>query len=196
MIVAYSLYFPEKLIHKFLHVGETVMQVAEDVVEKIVDATKDIFNTMVMIDLIPGEPFYKGEQQIRTDVMSLVSFTGEYNGTIAVFCPSNIALKIATNMLGMEANKLDDDVKDAVGEVTNMIAGNVKTSLTESLGDMSLTIPLVITGDGLSISAAGKDYEMVVVQSLSCKSSDPWLLTPFKIVDDEFHVGIIFKKVA
>ena len=97
-------------------------------------------------------------------------------------------------MLGMEIDKVDEDVKDAVGEVTNMIAGNVKTTLSETLGEMSLTIPLVITGDSLSVSASGKDYEVIAVSSLSCKSSDSWLMTPFKVEGEEIYVGLIIKK--
>ncbi|MGR3311276.1 MAG: chemotaxis protein CheX [Candidatus Brocadiales bacterium] len=170
--------------------------VAEDVVGNIVEATKSVFNTMVSIDLDSGTSFYKDERPIGADIMALVSFAGEHNGTISIFCSAGISLKIASNMLGMPMKEINDDVKDAVGEVVNMIAGNVKTGLAETFGEMSLTIPLVITGDSLSITAAGKDYEVVIASSLSCKSNDAWLMTPFKLEGEVFHVGLIFKKAT
>lgn len=170
--------------------------VADNVVEKIVESTNSVFSTMLSIDLESEKSFYKDEHQITTDIMALVCFTGKYNGTISIFCPAGVACKIATNMLGMETNVIDDDVKDAVGEVVNMIAGNVKTDLTEEFGEMHLTIPLVITGDSLSISAIGKNYEMVVVPSLSCNSNDSWLMTPFMLEGEKFNVGLILRKTS
>lgn len=170
--------------------------VAEGVVEAIVESTKSVFQTMISMDVESGTPFYEDERMIKTDIMALVGFTGEYNGTISIFCHFNMALKIASNMLGMPLDVINGDVKDAVGEVANMIAGNVKTKLAETFGEMTLTIPLVIAGNSLSISTTVKEYEMVVVSSLSCTSKDCWLMTPFDSEGEKIYVGLMIKKVS
>ncbi|HLG30204.1 MAG TPA: chemotaxis protein CheX [Candidatus Brocadiales bacterium] len=169
--------------------------VAEGVVETIVEATKSVFNTMISMDVEPGAPFYQDERMIKTDIMALVGFTGKYNGTISIFCHFNMALKIASNMLGMPLDVINGDVKDAVGEVANIIAGNVKTKLTGTFGEMMLTIPLVIAGNSLSISTTVKEYEMVVVSSLSCTSKDSWLMIPFDSEREKIHVGLMIRKI-
>ena len=45
-----------------------------------------------------------------------------------------------------EYKAVDGEVLDAVAEVTNMIIGNVKTSLEEILGPLGLSVPTVIYG--------------------------------------------------
>ena len=49
-------------------------------------------------------------------------------------------------MLMMEATEIDDDVLDAVGELTNMVAGAAKAELEEY--SMQVSLPNVITGAG------------------------------------------------
>jgi chemotaxis protein CheX len=47
-------------------------------------------------------------------------------------------------MLGDRSDSLTADVMDAIGEITNMIAGRVKTGLAHL--EMNLALPTVITG--------------------------------------------------
>ncbi|MBI4007800.1 MAG: chemotaxis protein CheX [Planctomycetes bacterium] len=170
--------------------------VVDGVVESIVESTKSVFKTMISMDVKSDAPFYEEERMIKTDVMALVSFTGEYNGTISIFCRAGTAIKIASNMLGTPMNALDGVVKDAIGEVANMIAGNVKTGLIDTLGEMTLTIPLVIAGVSFSISTFSGDYEAIVVSSLSCSSNDSWLMIPFDADGEKIYVGLMVKKIS
>ena len=62
----------------------------------------------------------------------------------------------------VEYTAVDDEVLDAVAEVTNMILGNVKTSLEERLGPMGLSIPTVIYGRNFSSRTVGKQEWTVV----------------------------------
>jgi chemotaxis protein CheX len=57
---------------------------------------------------------------------------------------------------------VDDEVLDAVAEVTNMILGNVKTALEERIGPMGLSIPTVIYGRNFSSKTVGKQEWTVV----------------------------------
>ena len=64
------------------------------------------------------------------------------------------------------------------------------------LGEMYLTIPLVIAGDSLSISTTGGDYKVIVVSSLSCSSKDSWLIIPFDSGGEKIHIGLMIKKLS
>jgi chemotaxis protein CheX len=44
------------------------------------------------------------------------------------------------------SDSVNEDVLDAVAEVSNMIIGNVKTFLEDRLGSMALSIPTVVFG--------------------------------------------------
>ena len=50
---------------------------------------------------------------------------------------------------------LNEDVLDAVSEVSNMVIGNVKTGLEEKLGPLGLSIPTVIFGRNYRTHSAG-----------------------------------------
>ena len=96
-------------------------------------------------------------------------------------------------MLMTEMTIFTSEVKDAIGEVSNMIAGNVKTKLTAQYGDMHLSIPIVIAGEGLSITAVNNN-PVVADTTLSCFSKDPWLMTPFISSNEKFNIGLLLKE--
>ncbi|MHC4182341.1 MAG: chemotaxis protein CheX [Planctomycetota bacterium] len=169
----------------------------ENITEDVVNATKEIFSTMIPMEINTEDSFYQKEDMISTDVMSLVSFTGEHSGIVAFFCSKDIALKITSNMLGMEATEFDQDSKDAVGEVTNMIAGALKNKVLDTFGEMHLSVPIVIAGADLTISSTSGDGDAQAVKinsSVTCNSQNSWLMTPFSSNGQKFNVGLIVKK--
>lgn len=150
---------------------------------------------MIPMELKSGDSFYQNEAMITTDVVSLVSFTGEHSGIIALFCSKEIALKITTNMLGIEVTELDHDTKDAIGEVTNMIAGTLKNKVFETFGAMHLSVPIVIGGADLTISSSsGETHGVRISSAVTCNSKSSWLMIPFSSDELRFNVGLIVKK--
>ena len=167
--------------------------IMESVALDITSSTKTLFETMIMLDLQPDNAFFEDDTQIKTDVIGMVSFTGKYHGVIALFCSKRFALKMASNMLMTDITDFTHEVKDAVGEVSDMIAGNVKTKLTPQYGEMYLSIPIVIAGEGLSITAVD-NHPVVADTTISCFSKDPWLMTPFISNGEKFNVGLLLKE--
>ncbi len=167
----------------------------ENITEDIVNSTKEIFSTMIPMEIKAEDSFYQKEDMISTDVMSLVSFTGEHSGIVAFFCSKKIALKVTSSMLGMEVGEFDQDSKDAIGEVTNMIAGALKNKVLDTFGAMHLSVPIVIAGADLTISSASGEHEaMKVNSSVTCNSQNSWLMVPFSSDGQKFNVGLIVKK--
>ena len=167
----------------------------DDVVEEIVSSTNEVFSTMIPMEIKSDGSFYQKEDMISTDVISLVSFTGEHSGILAVFCSKEIALKITSGMLGIEATEIDQDTKDAMGEVTNMIAGTLKNKIFEKFGAMHLSVPIVIAGGDLTISSSGGEkHDIKLSSNVTCNSQNSWLMTPFSSNGDSFNVGFVVKK--
>ncbi len=170
----------------------------DNVVEDIISSTNEVFTTMIPMDMKSDGSFYQKEEMISTDVISLVTFTGEHSGIVAIFCTRDIALNITSNMLGIEATSIDQDAKDAMGEVANMIAGNIKNKICETYGAMHLSVPIVIAGEDLSISSAtekqGENVNVKVTPGVSCNSKNSWLMTPFTVNGESFNVGFVVKK--
>jgi chemotaxis protein CheX len=58
-------------------------------------------------------------------------------------------------MLMCEATAVNEEVLDAVAELTNMIVGSVKTELEHHLGPLGLSIPTVVYGRNFKTKSAG-----------------------------------------
>jgi chemotaxis protein CheX len=72
-----------------------------------------------------------------------VSVTGEWSGMIAVDLAEPSAHALARGMLGLDESEALDplDLSDAVGELANIVGGNVKSLLPGD--DHGLSLPLV-----------------------------------------------------
>ena len=171
----------------------SLSMVIGNVAAEIQATTKMLFETMIMMELKSDSAALVDETQIKTDVIGMGSFTGKFYGGVGIFCSRPLAIKMASSMLMMELNSFNSDVKDAVGEITNMIAGNVKTKLTALYGEMNLSIPIVIAGEGLTITAVN-NAPVISDASISCFSKDPWLMTPFLTNNEKFNVGLLLKE--
>jgi chemotaxis protein CheX len=143
----------------------------EAVRDKIAEITKGVFTTMVMMDVVDEAPLAEPIISFHETLTSMVGLAGSHSGILAVHCPKDLALRITSNMLGMEVTEIDDDVNDALGEIANMIGGDVKHIFSPKGADVNLSIPTVIYGS---------DY---VLESMSSAES---LVIPFVCGGDRF----------
>ncbi|OHB68693.1 MAG: hypothetical protein A2W17_11335 [Planctomycetes bacterium RBG_16_41_13] len=169
--------------------------IAGNISSDIREATTSLFETMIMMDMKFKEYALVDETKIKSDVVCMISFTGEYHGIVSLFCSKELALQIASNMLMEEQTTLSTEVKDAVGEVLNMIAGGVKTKIAEKYGEMYLSIPLVIAGEDISVSVT-ETQEMRYKTTVVCFTKDPWITTRFGFNDEIMTVGLLLKKTS
>jgi len=103
-----------------------------------------VFNTMLGTSLTRGEPFLKDGTQPNHEISGLIGLSGKAKGMVVLSMSREVALNAAGTMLGTQLKEINADVADAVGELTNMIAGAAKAQL-EHL-ELSVSLPTVITG--------------------------------------------------
>ncbi|MCF6150488.1 MAG: hypothetical protein E3K37_17810 [Candidatus Kuenenia sp.] len=167
--------------------------IAENIANDIKESTTSLFETMIMMEMKFKEYSLIDETKIKSDVVCMISFTGKYHGIVSLFCSKELALQIASNMLMEEQSTLTTEVKDAVGEILNMIAGNVKTKIAEKYGETYLSIPLVIAGEDISVSVT-ETQETPYKTTVVCFTKDPWITTSFSCNNDIMTVGLMLKK--
>ena len=83
-----------------------------------------------------------------TDIISgTVIFHGDSNGQITLTFPIDTARKIVAEMLGMDESEMDEEtLKDGVGEMANIVAGNVKAALASTPYRLLLSLPKIQLG--------------------------------------------------
>ena len=155
-----------------MHILENVA-VMEIVAGYVKSATVEVFESMVMMEIAPGEPAYAGSRKIDSSISSMIGLAGDLKGMVIVHCPDEVAKVITSEMLGMEIEQIDDDVKDALGEIANMVAGGLKVSLVEQDCNVELALPSTVIGRSVRMSS-GVGTKRVMV--------------PFEIPSGEFGV--------
>jgi len=144
----------------------------------VIDATRDVFSTMVMMDPADEYPLTESVNRFKCSITGMVGFAGTYSGVISIHCPVVLALKITSSMLGMECEEVGDDLNDAIGEIANMLGGGVKQVLSKGGLDVKLSIPTVISGE---------DYTVNSLSDIDC------VVIPFVIENEKFLVGLTLK---
>jgi chemotaxis protein CheX len=109
-----------------------------------------VFERMLAVELIREAPFIRREFAPQYELTGMIGLTGKTTGTVAVSLPCEMALAITEKLLGERPSEVNAQVVDAIGEVTNMIAGGAKARL-EHL-QLSLGLPTVVLGRSCRIA--------------------------------------------
>jgi chemotaxis protein CheX len=124
----------------------------EQLIGHLINDVSEIFSTMVGIEIC-GAQTVDTVTKFRDSVTAMIGFAGSYNGMISVNAPSNLALVFASQMLGMEITECDDDVRDALGEIANMIGGSFKHHFVADGHEVRLSTPSVMSGEEYFMNA-------------------------------------------
>jgi chemotaxis protein CheX len=132
------------------------MNVKDLIVNCIHHSTLQVFSTMLGEELLlEGVTTEREAADVRDGVVSFVGLAGTWAGTGCITCSPELACRICAQMLMTEATAVNEEVLDAVAEVTNMIIGNVKTDLEPHLGVLGLSVPTVVYGRNFRARNAG-----------------------------------------
>jgi chemotaxis protein CheX len=158
---------------------EFVVPVKTDLIDDLVMATEEVFETMVFKKLTTGAPIAGDALRSRSNVVGLVGFGGTISGLVALYSTRQTAEEIAGSMLGLPANEVDGEMPDAIGEVTNMIAGLFRLRLAERGEVLAISIPSVTIGSDFYTKYSSD------VRRVMC---------PFKMDDKEICVELILMR--
>jgi chemotaxis protein CheX len=132
------------------------MNLHDTIADFLIRSARDVFSTMLGSDLSGGEITVETTASEPNDgVVSFIGVAGSWAGTGSLTCSPAMACRICTAMLMTEAPAVNEDVLDAVAEITNMIIGGVKTELEAELGPLGLSIPTVVFGRNFKTRSAG-----------------------------------------
>src|ERR1700676_3766091 len=125
-------------------------------------ATLEVFGTMLGIEAEASEPSPGTTVESQDhSVVSLLGITGEWTGSGGLCCSADCARWIASQMLFSEYPEVNDEVRDAVGEITNMIVGNFKNNISDQTGTLAMSTPTVVFGREMRATIQGV-HEWVV----------------------------------
>jgi len=121
----------------------------------------EVFETMLGVAC---ESLRPGAEEARIgsaeSVTAVVGFGGILSGACVITCDESSARQIASRLTGMEFETLDDVVKDAIGEICNMVAGAWKSRVPELAANCGLSVPAVITGRDYNLHMHSPEFKV------------------------------------
>ncbi len=148
-------------------------------INPFINATINVLETMAFVTVTAGKPYVKKDNIAVGDVTGVMGLTGVAMGTIAVTFEEKCILKVVSNMFGENIEELNDDIADAVGELTNMISGQARRELDEAGKVFKAAIPTVITGKRHSVRHYG---------------DGPKIAIPFQTDGGDFTIEVCFDR--
>lgn len=131
-----------------------------ELINPFVSAMHNVFETMLGCALARGPLSLRHDHTPVYDVSGLIGLSGQYRGMAVVSVDRQTAIRAAEVMLGSPPAELDDDVLDAIGEITNMSAGAAKTQLEQY--SLSVGLPTVICGRSQTIRFPANTSPIVI----------------------------------
>ena len=103
-------------------------------VEKTIEkSTVDTFGTMLSMDLVKAAKITDPGLDDNRYVAS-VHYAGEVVGTLSLHVSHGFAQAITAAMLGIEMDAVEneEEVKDVLGELANIVSGNLKSDFLDA----------------------------------------------------------------
>jgi len=123
---------------------------------------KDVLSTMAYVETDIGKPYVKQDERATGDVSGIIGLTGDAIGSLAISFSEACICGIAQSMLGESFPHANQEVFDAVGELTNMISGVSRTYLEKETMTVWAGIPAVVYGKGHRVRHILKSPSIVI----------------------------------
>ena len=111
---------------------------------------EDVFRTMLNLEVCKCNGTGSAAPGSLT---SAVQFVGEWKGAVLLQCSPPQALAFTRCLMpGLKPSHIDEDVRDSLGELANMVGGNLKSVLPPGV---ALSMPSVVDGSDYALRICG-----------------------------------------
>ncbi len=159
--------------------AETVPALGKVIIENLAQATAEVFETMVFRSLETGNPIEGEALRPGSNVVGTIGFAGSSSGLVAFYSTLATAREITGAMLGMSPDEVNGEIPDAIGEITNMVAGSFRTRMAQEGDAWAISVPTVTMGSDFYIKPMTNGRRV---------------LLPFRMGEHEVFVELILTK--
>ena len=114
----------------------------------------NVLKTMAFTEARPGRPLIKKTSTAFGDITGVIGMASEtLSGSMILSFSQSCILQVLAKMLQEEPKtRIDEEVVDAVGELTNMICGGAKAELAKLDHRFDIATPTMIVGKSADVS--------------------------------------------
>ena len=124
----------------------------DEYIQPFIKVTEEVFRDFCKTETKAGRAFFvtKNEFENNWDISGIIGLSGEVKGAVAISLKEVTAFGITKILTGAEYKNVDSDVADVIGEIINIIIGNVK-NVFEQKHRVKISMPAIIRGKAHSI---------------------------------------------
>ena len=124
-----------------------------DIIQAVSGSVVELFDTMLSMEITPVEEEPEERDENEIVLVGFVSLAGKVNGSVNIRVSRNMAREMAAGMLGMELEEIesDEEVKDVLREVCNIVAGGLKSNFCDAGLACQISTPSITTGNNFQI---------------------------------------------
>ena len=112
-------------------------------INPFVSAVQHVFKTMLDLGVFVSKPAIKSKDDPVCAVSAVIGLSGPVTGTVALCFSKQVAIRVASGFTGKSLSLYEPaELVDALGELTNMVAGQAKAKLPPS--GITVSLPHVI----------------------------------------------------
>jgi chemotaxis protein CheX len=149
----------------------------EKYIQAFIDVTQNVFKELLHTIVEAQRPYFSDQASYPNwDISGVIGITGEAFGAFVISMKKSLAIKLTQTLTGKAHDDLDDEVVDSVGEIINIIAGNVKHDFEQEFR-LVISLPTVVAGDNHTIQWLYENAHIICI--------------PFKaFYDDIFYLAV------
>ncbi|MGL4512483.1 MAG: chemotaxis protein CheX [Lacipirellulaceae bacterium] len=159
-----------------------VLSINQTLLDAIVPACQKAFGMSNVRARCVGASSVPGRQS--GVITGMIGVHGAVSGFITVNLSERLSLQVVEGLLGEQLTQLTPQVIDGVGELTNIVAGGIKSALSRTEWAFTqITVPSVIVGEGCQVAYASGLELLDVTFEAECP-------TAIQISDRLLHVTL------
>ena len=153
----------------------------EQYIQPFIKVSEKVFEDFCKTKISAKKVFFTEKEKFRLDwdISGIIGLSGEVSGAVAISMHDVTAFKIAETLMGKKFTSFEKEVTASVGEIINIISGNVKKDFEEELR-IKISLPTIILGAVHNVSWPSEKARIICI--------------PFSIFNDqEFNLSVAVK---
>jgi chemotaxis protein CheX len=149
---------------------------AEQMSDQVYETVKNIWSMLLDMEITRSDQAISSLRSTANGatITSCIQLTGAWEGSILLFCTRQLAQKMAAVMFDVPQEEISsEDIEDAMGELGNITAGNLKLLFPDRC---DISLPTVADGDDYRFMIPGSMVSSKLLLECECEPLQVTLL--------------------
>ncbi len=134
------------------------------VINPVIEGALQIVSPAFEDHLRSGKPHIKQDNEVSGDISAIVGLvSNSFRGNIALSFLESSYFKVASKNLGVEIKELNEDARDAIGEIIRLIFEKAKEQFEKDSLSVNMTNPSIISDKRHSVSHQSRTPPIVIL---------------------------------